>query len=334
MAWKLAYITAVLPLALGWQLPILHCLCILLCTAAALWLWPAWPGRVSLPVMLAVAAGLLHSQYVLHAAIASRMPASYDGSEIVVEGRIVGPVSRQMLAGGRPWQRFDFQLTTQPVPGHGQAMPAGLQRLRLSAYTPERFHSGEYRRLQLRLRAARNYANPGSFDYQRYLLARRIDALGTVLQVHPAVGEYGTHALERSRSVQRDTIVRALDGLPAQPLLQALLLGERSGLGSKQRDLLVKTGTVHLFAIATRLSRSYKEEWAVVSSLGMSEFKNHAPAYAGFEIEGRNTFTAKRPSRSKQGMGVVDYKCELFNQDNDLLFEFSGAALYRLRQDG
>ena len=89
--------------------------------------------------------------------------------------------------------------------------------------------------------------------------------------------------------------------------------------------------TVHLFAIATKLSRSYKEEWAVVSSLGMSDFKNHAPGYAGHILEGRNTFTSKRVSSSRPDMGVVDYKCELVNQDDKLLFEFSGAALYKLR---
>ena len=93
----------------------------------------------------------------------------------------------------------------------------------------------------------------------------------------------------------------------------------------------IVASTVHLFAIATKLSRSYKEEWAVVSSLGMSEFKNHLPAYAGFVLEGRNTFTAKRESSSRPDMGVVDYKCELINQDGQVLFEFSGAALYRLR---
>ena len=93
----------------------------------------------------------------------------------------------------------------------------------------------------------------------------------------------------------------------------------------------IVASTVHLFAIATKLSRSYKEEWAVVSSLGLNEFKNHAPGYAGFVLEGRNTFTAKRESSSRPGMGVIDYKCELFNQDSEILFEFSGAALYRLK---
>lgn len=91
--------------------------------------------------------------------------------------------------------------------------------------------------------------------------------------------------------------------------------------------------TVHLFAIATKLSRSCKEEWAVVSSLGMSDFKNHAPGYAGYILEGRNTFTSKRVSSSRPDLGVVNYKCELHNQDDKLLFEFSGAALYRLREN-
>lgn len=94
-------------------------------------------------------------------------------------------------------------------------------------------------------------------------------------------------------------------------------------------DLIAST--VHLFAIATMLSRSYKEEWAVVSSLGMNVFKNHAPGYAGYILERRNAFTSKRVSSSRPGL--VNYKCELHNQNGKLLFEFSSAALYRLRED-
>ena len=90
--------------------------------------------------------------------------------------------------------------------------------------------------------------------------------------------------------------------------------------------------TVHLFAITTRLCRSSKEEWAVVSSLGMKDFKNHAPGYAGYVLQCRNTFTGKRVSNSKPHLGVVDYKCELLNQDEKILFEFCGAALYELRE--
>ena len=91
--------------------------------------------------------------------------------------------------------------------------------------------------------------------------------------------------------------------------------------------------TVHLFAIATKLSRSYKEEWAVVSALGMSDFKNHAPGYAGYVLEGSNTFTDKRVSNSRPDQGVINYRCALHNLDGKLLFEFSGAALYKLREE-
>ena len=91
--------------------------------------------------------------------------------------------------------------------------------------------------------------------------------------------------------------------------------------------------TVHLFAIATKLSRSAKEEWAVVSSLGIRDLLNHAPGYPGDVLGGRNTFTAKRESKSKPGLGIIDYRSELFNQDDRVLLEVSGAALYRLRGD-
>jgi acyl dehydratase len=47
----------------------------------------------------------------------------------------------------------------------------------------------------------------------------------------------------------------------------------------------IVASTVHLFAIATKLSRTAEDEWAVVSSLGMSDLINHSPGYAGDILE-------------------------------------------------
>ena len=88
--------------------------------------------------------------------------------------------------------------------------------------------------------------------------------------------------------------------------------------------------TVHLFAIATKLHHTSTEKWAAVSSLGISEMKNHLPGYVGDVIECHNTFTDKRISSSRPGLGVLSYRSELFNQDQKILFEFSGAALYQM----
>jgi acyl dehydratase len=90
--------------------------------------------------------------------------------------------------------------------------------------------------------------------------------------------------------------------------------------------------TVHLFAIATKLSHTATEKWAAVSSLGISEMKNHSPGYVGDIIECHNTFTDKRISRSRPKLGVLSYHSQLFNQDQKILFEFSGAALYQMRK--
>ena len=91
--------------------------------------------------------------------------------------------------------------------------------------------------------------------------------------------------------------------------------------------------TVHLFAIATKLSRTRKDEWAVISALGITNMLSHAPGKPGDILYGCNTFTDKRVSKSKPNLGVVGYKCELFNQNDQLLFEFSGSALYKLKTD-
>ncbi len=250
MAWKLAYIIAVLPLAAGWQFSAAQCAIILLVAAL-----PGYAGRrlfaVRASVLLgAFAAGLIHSQYQLHSALATQLPAGYDGATFLVEGRISGPVTRESLADGLLRQRFDLAVESIAWPGDNDSALPALRRLRLSLYQSQQMHSGERWRMQVRLRQARNYANPGGFDYRRYLLARRIDALGYIVKLYPTAQARLASAGEHRRSVQRDAVLRALDEVPSRHLLAALLLGDRSGFDAELRALLARTGTVHLFAIS------------------------------------------------------------------------------------
>lgn len=89
--------------------------------------------------------------------------------------------------------------------------------------------------------------------------------------------------------------------------------------------------TVHLFAIANRLCHSDPEPWAAVSSLGLREMNNHAPARPGDRLVAYATCLDKRPSRSKPDLGIVEYRVELVNQRDEPVFSFVNAALHRRR---
>lgn len=90
--------------------------------------------------------------------------------------------------------------------------------------------------------------------------------------------------------------------------------------------------SVHLFAMANSLGVK-GDPMAAVSSLGFEEMVNHAPARPGDVLWFRSTVRALRLSRSRPGLGVVETLCELFNQDDDVVFSYVNAALIRCREE-
>ena len=58
--------------------------------------------------------------------------------------------------------------------------------------------------------------------------------------------------------------------------------------------------TVQLFAISVNLGHSATMPLAAVSSLGLNDLKNHAPAYAGDTLELHCTFLEKKYLRKKK----------------------------------
>ncbi|MFT4517993.1 MAG: acyl dehydratase [Halioglobus sp.] len=91
--------------------------------------------------------------------------------------------------------------------------------------------------------------------------------------------------------------------------------------------------TVHLFAITVKLGHSATQVLSAVSSLGITDLNNHAPAYAGDTLKCQATFIEKRLSKSKPPMGIMTARSELSNQDEKLLFSYLTTALYNLRPE-
>lgn len=89
--------------------------------------------------------------------------------------------------------------------------------------------------------------------------------------------------------------------------------------------------SVHLFAISNSLGVT-GDPTAAVSSLGFKEMVNHAPARPGDVMRFRSTIQSHRLSGSRPGLGVVETFCELFNQDDEVVFSYVNAALIRCRE--
>lgn len=148
------------------------------------------------------------------------------------------PVQR----GGRA--RLEFELDSiDGAPASGRVL--------LSWYRPQEwFRSGERWRLLARLEPPRGRANPGLFDYERYLFARGITALGTIIDAErlEAAGWHG--ATDRFRQRFADWLQAETADLDAAALQRALTVADRSAMSPELAEQLRRTGTAHLLSIS------------------------------------------------------------------------------------
>ncbi|MBW1743433.1 MAG: DNA internalization-related competence protein ComEC/Rec2 [Deltaproteobacteria bacterium] len=110
----------------------------------------------------------------------------------------------------------------------------------------------------VRLKEVRNFNNPGGFDYRRYLAFRGIRASASVskrshvTRLHPAKDWWLSHSIDRSRQRVSRLIEQAASKEPkeVQGIMKALLVGDRSYVSPKMRDVFSRIGTAHLLAIS------------------------------------------------------------------------------------
>lgn len=137
------------------------------------------------------------------------------------------------------------------------------------------FQVGERWQLTVRLRQPRSFWNPGSFDYQAWLLQQRIQATGTIVRptaesalstaqmlkpqrLEPQMIKRSTMdwpqrmviAIHRFRAQIAQEVSDRLSGSSITGLLNALVTGVRYEISEAQWKVMRATGTNHLFAIA------------------------------------------------------------------------------------
>jgi competence protein ComEC len=169
-------------------------------------------------------------------ALDDRLVPELDDRTLWLEGQVVGlPELREGVV--------RFQLAQAQSP---RAKLPPLMRLSWVAGPP--VLAGDRWRLAVQLRSPYGSVNPQVFDYQAWLLAQRIGALGTVKAGERLQAATGIAAW-------RDQLRRrllAVDAFGRQGALAALVLGDGSGLSRQDWQLLQATGTVHLLVISAQ----------------------------------------------------------------------------------
>lgn len=235
-----------------------------------------WPGAATLPrcVLLVAAGGLLVMLVAVMATGAWRRPS---GCWVVLTGALLGlgwsalahdrALAARLSSDSEGARALTVQIIGDPQPGAalpGQPQVTRFQaeavdhaargvrvapgdRFRLTWYDAPDLEGGEVWLLQVVLKRPWSYANPGGFDYERWLLGAGLQGTGWV-RGGERVAAPGRSWLEHLRT----SIAQRLQALPLRNdgVLLALLLGRAGAMPDRLWDVLRNTGTVHLMVIS------------------------------------------------------------------------------------
>ena len=196
--------------------------------------------------------------FCLHAAeqiIAERIPSAYEGMPLLITGKIISLPEMQQHS-----VHFDFLMRTiQPLfPSKENISWPMPKKIHLSWYfvlnePRPALMIGDTWRFMVRLKSARSTFNPNSFDYEAWLFAHRLTAVGSV--VHRGNNQkiamnLLSDVFQRWRQKILIAIEQALPNNSNLGVVEALALGVRDQLSAAQWRIMEATGTNHLLAIA------------------------------------------------------------------------------------
>ncbi|HSZ62740.1 MAG TPA: ComEC/Rec2 family competence protein [Terriglobales bacterium] len=113
---------------------------------------------------------------------------------------------------------------------------------------------GSRMRIRAKLHPARNYRNPGAFDYEGYLRDDGISVLGSAeaADIEPLPGFSGSR-IQLWRTLVHASIVAKIHKLwpaPQASLMDAMVLGEESFLRNATRTEYQRSGTYHVLVVS------------------------------------------------------------------------------------
>lgn len=136
---------------------------------------------------------------------------------------------------------------------HSYSPVSGLIRLTIPSHLNIQY--GDFIRFRTSIKRIRNFHNPGSFDYERYLNRQGIyvtgfiaDSSRIVLIRHNTASGIKLQ-LEKFRSHLK-YLIDANASSPEREILEALILGNQKAIPTDVRENFSKTGTSHMLAIS------------------------------------------------------------------------------------
>ncbi len=195
-------------------------------------------------LVVAVTSGFLWALAHGYMSLYPALDKSLEGKDLDVIGKIISIPSVQ----GRS-TRFEFLIHSSSQNGTSFKLP---KKVRLNWYgAVPQIRLGEIWQLRVRLKRPWGFANPGSFDYEKWLFEKKIRATGYVRAKGNNQRIKKTSLLHPAYYF-RATLNEKLDQAESKysAIIKALVLGERGELDSNRWQVLTQTGTNHLLAIS------------------------------------------------------------------------------------
>jgi competence protein ComEC len=202
-------------------------------------------------------AGALHIQLRNPVTLdTSLQPFAYD-QPVEITAHIIRQGKLRESSPNEIRQSLDVE-TEQIVTENGTRIPIH-SGVRLGIYSGQAsqmrlFRYGERLHLQIKLKLPRNFRNPGAFDYQGYLAANGIAALGSakVEDVQLIPGFVGNR-IELARTRVHSSIIAKVHALwpPRQAaLIDAMVIGEEAFVDRDTRADFQRSGTYHILVVS------------------------------------------------------------------------------------
>ncbi|MBW2097112.1 MAG: ComEC family competence protein, partial [Deltaproteobacteria bacterium] len=177
------------------------------------------------------------------------LPLAQQHQKVIVEGVLLEPAQVHQ-------KTSRLNVMARGVFFHGKTIPA-REKLLITVYrnAPENLIPGENIRFPARLRAFRNFKNPGAYDYETAMKIKGFSCAGAVSDGRFIVSRgkgilpfpYGY--LEILRRPLRQFFHQNL-APEDENLFRALILGERQGISPALREPFNRTGLGHVLAVS------------------------------------------------------------------------------------
>lgn len=213
--------------------------------------WSAVPARVGvLGCVLAVA--ILYGYLAGLSQLSSRLPACVVDvsakAPLLITADVIEPVRL------RPGQARLRLATVQAAGSGGCDVPRG-RILDVSWFDPPAVQIGDRLNVLIALRPPRGLANPGGFDYERWLFSEKVDGLGSIRSGHVTPRALALGKVGAARDWLSSIRARAREAVMDAPLLHpgallALSIGDAGLVPGEHWQRFRDTGTIHLMVIS------------------------------------------------------------------------------------